>query len=227
VKTKTILRIVSAVFLFFLAVSTFPFAVSADLRRVQAIELTKGWNAVFLEIVPDDPSPDAVFAQTPIAMAATYYPKNSSVSFIQDPDEKPWKKEGWSQWVPAGRPEAIINDLFSLQSNQAYLLYCAEDYVLYISGSSDFKLPDWKPDSFNFTGFYVDQDDPPTFSQYFDGSDAHDRRIYRLVNDQWKIVGYPKTDKIRSGEAYWIWCEGPSDYPGPLQIDIPGSGQGL
>ena len=225
-KSKPIAPIVTAMFLLF-AVLSIPSAASADLRRAQTIELKEGWNSVFLEIVPDDPSLDAVFAQTPVTMAAAYYPKNSSVSFIQDPDEKPWKKEGWGQWVPADRPEAIINDLFILQSNHSYLLYSTADYVLYLSGSSDFRLPDWKPDSFNFLGFYVDSDDPPTFSQYFEGSKAHGARIYRLEENHWKIVAYPGIDKIKPGEAYWVWCDGPSSYPGPLQIDIPGSGRGL
>lgn len=199
----------------------------ADWSITQTTELKVGWNAVFLEVEPDDPQPKAVFNEKPIDQVLTYYPIHSPVEFIEDPDQVGWKKPGWHRWVPPEAEEAFLNNLYALQANQAYLIHCKEEYTWEVTGTPKFQRRTWQPDSFNFVGFHVDPDTTPTFEQYFDGSKAHaDAHIYYLENNLWKRLG-ETTTTINAGEAFWVYCQGGSDYMGPLDIKLPHSSNAL
>jgi hypothetical protein len=68
-------------------------------------------------------------------------------------------------------------------------------------------------------GFTLQTQGGPTFRQFFQGSPAHNHnKIYRLANGRWRQVLVPDAELMRSGEAFWIYCDGASDYPGPLQV---------
>jgi len=192
----------------------------ADLTRSQTIELKKGWNAVFLEVTPDNPAIDVVFSDIPVALLLSYYPMNTSIQYIQNPDELPWQTSSWHRWAPADRPESRLNNLFVVQAGQAYLILCTADYSWNITGEPPKLLKSvWQPDSFNFLGFYVETQTPPTFEQYFERSSAHaDKIIYTLEDNIWTKILRPEMVNIQSGAAYWIWCDGGSDYPGPMQV---------
>ena len=170
-----------------------------------------------------DAGPDAVFAGTPVTQAVAWFPKNSPVSFIQDPGEALWEKSGWHRWAPPGTPEAAINNLYKIQANRAYILYSTADYTWEVTGVPIFWWRTWQPDSFNFTGFHVDETAPPTFEQFFGGSRAHSPlRVYTLVNNQWLRIADPSAVNIASGRAYWVYCNGGSNHQGPLKITLPG-----
>lgn len=204
-----------------------PGLLCADWRITQTVELKAGWNAVFLEVEPDDPDPEVVFEGKPVDLALTYYPVQSPVEFIRDPEDVPWKKPGWHRWVPPDAEEVFLNNLYALQANQAYLVHCKEDYTWDVTGTTKFQRRTWQPDSFNFVGFHVDPVDPPSFGQYFGGSKAHaDFHIYYLEADQWKRLKDPSAS-ISAGQAYWVYCRGGSDYMGPLDITLPHSGSAL
>ncbi|KPA14287.1 hypothetical protein MHK_005506 [Candidatus Magnetomorum sp. HK-1] len=65
----------------------------------QTIHLNTGWNAIFLEVFPDEPNPDFLFKDTPITQVLTIFAKDSSVQFIEDPKEMDWKNETWFRWI--------------------------------------------------------------------------------------------------------------------------------
>ena len=207
---------------------TIPGLLHAGQEITQTLDLKAGWNAVHLEIGPAEADPDIIFEGTPVTQALTYYPKNSPVQFIQDPAETPWEKSGWSRWVPSDRPEALLKNLFALQANQPYLLYCDADHTLRITGTPAFRKQRWQPDSFNFVGFHTDKTAPPTFAQFFENSRAHaGLHVYYLHNSQWLRVADPSAVNITAGQAYWVWCKGGSDHQGPMEIGLPGTGDGL
>lgn len=82
----------------------------------------------------------------------------------------------------------------------------------------------WRSDAFNFVGFPVRSPGGPTFAQFFAGSKAHaGQAIYRLTDGRWRQVLQPSAEAMRSGEAFWIHCKGPSDYQGPLRIETRSS----
>ncbi len=209
-------------------VLSLPSLPQAGQEITQTFELREGWNAVFTEVAPTEADPDVVFAGTPVTQALTYHPKNSPVQFIQDPGETPWEKHGWSRWTPPGTPEALFKSLFAIQANQPYLLYCTADHTLQLTGIPEFREQKWQPDAFNLVGFHVDQTAPPTFAQFFEGSRGHAvSHIYYLHNNRWLRVADPSGVNITSGQAYWIWCEGGSNHQGPMELGIPGTGDGL
>src|SRR5690242_12244422 len=79
------------------------FVAHADTTRTQTISLHKGWNAVQLQVTPDDGTPADVFAGTPIAIVATYFGATTSAQYVQNPTSTEWKKEGWGVWYAPGR----------------------------------------------------------------------------------------------------------------------------
>ncbi len=208
-----------------LALLTGALPASAAWTLSQTIQLTPGWNAVFLEITPDDPDLDAVFDGTSVDLVVSFYPMATPVQYIQDPGEIEWKRDGWHRWTRPGSPDAFANNLYALQANQAYLIKATEEVTLTLSGEPKARAFKWRPDSFNFTGFHIDPDNPPTFEQYFSGSDAHaDSHIFYLSENQWVRVARPEEAVISPGEAYWVYCCGGSDYPGPLEVNLGGAG---
>jgi hypothetical protein len=146
---------------------------------------------------------------------------------VQNPGTTPWKKNGWGVWYAENRPDAFLSNLAVVNGNRAYLIYSEQNYTLNLAGNVTFEPPQWKSDSFNFIGFCLDEQSPPTFDKFFAGSPAHrSSRIYQLVNDQWTLVADPIHSTMKSGEAYWIYCKGGSDFQGPLMTKLV-SGQSL
>ena len=198
-------------------------AQAADVLRTQSIQLRQGWNAVFLEVTPVDPAPDAVFADTPIDVVATYWPVLSPAQYISDPDEEPWKKPGWGVWYAAGRPDAFLTSIAAIFGNRAYLIHATGGYTWSVEGKVVCRPPLWQPNSFNLIGASVDPAVPPTFATFFSGADAFSgQRFYRLVDDRWVLVTDPASTCLRPGEAYWVYCRGRTSHQGPLALSIPG-----
>lgn len=202
------------------AVSTF--VAHADTTRTQSISLHKGWNAVQLQVTPADSVPADVFAGTPVAIVATYFGATSAAQFVQNPSTTEWKKEGWGVWYAPGRPDAFLSTLNGVFGNRAYLIFATQDFTWTVTGGVKFQKIRWKADAFNLIGFSLDSVAPPTFDKFFAGSTAHRPcRIYQLINDQWVLVANPVQATMKSGEAYWIYCKGGSDYQGPLSLTLP------
>ena len=197
---------------------------SADIVRVQTINLHKGWNAIFLQVDPANPKPADCFQGTPVTIAAAFTGADQTVQFVQNPSTNSFThNKGWSVWYAPSRPDAFLTKIFQLNGNKPYLLYAESDYVWKVSGNALLTSVTWKPNSFTLAGFGVDDVSPPTFDQFFDGSPAHHPyQIYRLVNDSWIKLDNAQTTQMHSGEAYWIYCSGTSDYQGPLYAKLSG-----
>ncbi len=194
----------------------------ADAVRTQSISLHKGWNAVFLEVTPGTTDSDVVFTNTPVSIAATYFAVSSPVQFIQNPGTIQWKREGWGVWYAPGRPDTFLSNLKMIYGNRAYLIYAGRDFTWNVSGSVSFDRVRWKSNSFNFLGFSLDPVAPPTFHQFFASSPAQNpSRVYQLADGQWKLIGDPIQTRMQSGTAYWIYCNGSSDFQGPLTVNVP------
>jgi len=190
----------------------------------QSFLLKPGWNAVFLEVTPDDRSLESAFAGVPVASVWTWMPAENSGQFIQDPNEEPDQNRGWLGYFPRPRPEAFLTNLFILQANRAYLvkLEGTQNVTWRVRGKPSLRKMQWVADSFNFVGFHVDPDRPPTFGSYFSGRSAfEDQPIYRLgAGDRWTLVEHPFSETINPGEAYWVYCKGPTDFDGPLEVSV-------
>jgi hypothetical protein len=201
--------------------------VRAESLRTQTIQLQQGWNAVYLQVAPTNSSPAAVFANTPVAIAAAFYGGDSAVQFIQNPGDIAWKKDGWAVWYAPSRPDAFLASLFAINGNQAYLIFAEQAFTWNVTGTVGLAKLKWKPDSYNFAGFSVAAVAPPSFGKYFASSPAHQPgKIYRLINGQWTLTANLNNTAMRAGEACWVYCKGASDYQGPLTIKLT-SGDGI
>ncbi len=194
----------------------------ADTTRTQTIPIQQGWNAVYLEVEPEDNRTDAVFEGAPVTMAATYFHRYSVISVPTDPGQTPFEKEGWGLWYSPDQPAAFAKNLYYLKAGRAYLIRSDADFQWTVTGAVKYRPPRWRPDSYNLVGFTVDPQSPPTFEQFFRGSPAHaDHRIYRLAGGEWKQVAKPTEEFILPETAYWIYCKGGSNFTGPLEVRIP------
>lgn len=189
----------------------------------QTFTLHPGWNAVFLEVRPEDNSSESVFGGLPLASAWTWNPAAPKVEFIENPSEQLSENPQWLGYFPWPRPEHILTNMFAVQANRAYLLKIdgTVDVTWQVTGVPEVQDYRWIPDSFNLIGFPVDPLQQPTFGQFLAPSSAHaGQPIYRLVGGTWQQVANPFATQIHSGEAYWVFCQGPSDYSGPVSIEL-------
>lgn len=195
---------------------------SAQPEATQTFLLQPGWNAIYLEVRPEPNDTDTVFGGLPLASAWTWNPAYPRPEFIEDPDETLIGSPAWLGYFPQPRPEAVLTNLFAVQPNRAYLLKIdgTEPVPWTVRGRPEIRDHRWVPDSFNLVGFPVDPAIPPTFSNYLAPSPAHaGQPVFRLVGGTWQQVN-PAATQIRSGESYWVYCKGPSDYGGPIDIDL-------
>ncbi len=203
-----------------LAVLLVPLYSPAGLLRTQTITLEQGWNAVYLEVDPVDLDPAVVFTNSPVDQVAVYVAASSPAQFMTDPSADMPAEAGWGVWYEPNRPDAFLRTLFALHGQQAYLIHATSNATIRVTGSV--ALPDikWKSDAYNLVGFSVVSPGAPTFAQFFAGSPAHAHdRIYRLADGAWRRVTAPDAECMRSGEAFWIYCDGASNYQGPLQVE--------
>ena len=206
-------------------------AAYAESVVTQTFTLHPGWNAIFLEVEPNPKDMASAFNGIPISSVWTWNPRGLAVQYIQNPSEALIKQSDWRAYFPPSRGEdAFLTNLFNLQANRAYLVEVtgSNNVTWTVSGVPSLKRREWIPNSFNLTGFAVDPDSPPVFGAFFTDSKAHTgQAIYRLSNSGiWEFVQNPSSTDMRSGEAFWIYTEGSSDYAGPLQIR-PDSGYDL
>lgn len=199
----------------------------AGLNRTQTINLSAGWNAIYLEVEPTETDPDVLFADTPITKVSGYTPSASSSQFTTDPTVNVLGLSGWDTWLPESDPQAFVSSLHSIYGGRSYLIHSESAFTLQVAGQVEFLKTEWRADLFNLVGFSVDEQAPPTFAQFFAGSDAHSHnRIYRLVAGTWRQVTDPSSQTMRSGEAFWIFCDGASTWQGPYRA-LPATPYGL
>jgi hypothetical protein len=196
-------------------------------QRTQSVELSAGWNAVFLEVDPQEPDPRVLFKDLPVDMVTTFTTSTQGAQFVQNPGADLLKAYGWSVWYAPHRSDAFLGDLHAIYGDQSYLIHATSATTWTVEGSLPATRARWKPDAYNLVGYMVKTPGGPTFEQFFHASRAHNHnKIYRLVNGIWQQVLDPGATLMRSGEAFWIYCKGRSDYPGPLEIST-GSSLGL
>lgn len=195
-------------------------AASGGVERSQTISLSKGWNAVFIEVEPEKSSPEAVFGGSPVDVVAAFYQSNSSLQYVSDPSLAHFKKTGWGVWYAPGRPDSFLSTLFAIEGQRAYLVHATGPGPLTINGSVVVAPIEWRADSYNLVGFHLVAQGAPTFSRFFAGSRAHESsKIYRMVDGAWRLVSQPATTAMKAGEAFWIYTKGASAYQGPLEVN--------
>lgn len=205
---------------------------SAALAQVleQQIELRPGWNAIHVELTPENNDIAAVFAGLPVASVWQFRPDPDGAQFIRNPADGLENLDGWFGWFPEPRPEAFLSQLFAISANTSYLvrLEGSSTRTLRLRGRPSFRPPQWIADGFTLTGLPVSSTSAPTFADFFSASPAHvGEPIYRLSNSgQWERISAPASTRIEAGRAYWIHTRGNSSYQGRLHLVLE-QGQSL
>lgn len=197
-------------------------AVAYAAASQQQITLQPGWNAIFIELEPDERDIATVFAGLPVASVWRWRPDVEGAQFVRDPSEGLENIAGWFAWFPAPRPESFLTNLFQVEGNTAYLvkLEGSQSRQITVEGRPLFRPVRWQPNAFTLTGLPVSGTQPPSFAEFFATSNAHaNQPIYTLGSDgRWRLVASPAAESILPGRAYWIFTDGTSRYQSPMQV---------
>lgn len=214
--------------------------VSTGTNLVQTFVLKPGWNALFLEVQPEDNAVQSVLAGIPFGSLWRWSDPRTGPQFISDQTEAVLDKARWQIHLPTSRPESFQNNLVRVFRHEAYLLRLdsATEVTLQVRGKPGHARPRWATDAYTLTGFMVDDTVPagatagtdlrPTVEQFLGPSIAHfdrqtgqPRGVYRLAPDgTWSLLR--ATDRLTRGEAYWVYTKGTSDYLAPVEAVLPG-----
>ncbi|MBB5207152.1 hypothetical protein [Chiayiivirga flava] len=188
----------------------------------QSFDLRPGWNAIYLELDPGRNDIEQIFAGVPVESVWRWMPTQQGAQFIRDPAEGLENVEGWFAWFPQPRPEAFLTNLYSLAPNTAYLVKLggSSNRTVTVTGVPKFVPRNWLPNGFSLTGLPVAPDNAPTFAEFFSESAAHaGQPVFTLqANGTWAQVTSPASTQVKSGQAYWIYTRGNSNYQGKLHV---------
>ena len=202
-----------------LAMTVLP-AQAADTQ--QTITLQPGWNAIQVEVQPQQRDIATVFAGLPIASVWRWRPDIQGAQFVSDPGEGLENIAGWFAWFPQPRPDAFLTNLFQIEGGTAYLvrLEGTQSRQITLTGRPVFKPRIWQANAFSLTGLPVAAGDAPSFAEFFRPSAAHaGQPIYTLDSDgRWRLVTSPSSEIVVPGRAYWIFTKGNSNYQGPMHV---------
>jgi hypothetical protein len=209
----------------------------------QRVTLDAGWNAVWLEVEPIYPAghanegkvklPEDVFTNAAIDIITTPKQLAGLAEFFGDapfdadnidPDPafpvSQYNQGGWETWLRADPPD--VGRLVTTFGNRPYLIHVdagTAQFALDIEGKARFFRPTWTPDRYSLIGFGTDG--VISFEDFFKPVTATHPlgKIYALNADgSWTVV--TAGDPVKNDTAYWIYCNGISDYMGPVAVDF-------
>jgi len=208
----------------------------------QSVTLSAGWNAIWLEVEPVyDSGPGAGLAKSPqdVFTDTTILPADTRIEVVASPkqlaglsefyaadpgtENGTFNQDEWQQWKRNGAVNE--NNLGTITGNRAYLIRVkagTAPFALAVSGKVRFFRPTWTPDRYNLVGFGLAG--TPTFDAFFGPSGKRHpvAKIFRLATDgTWAPVNGTAT--MVSGQAYWAFSSGPSNYMGPVSVDFNNS----
>jgi len=197
----------------------------------QTFILQSGWNAIFLEVEPDNTDPETLFsAINPQLVSVWKWNSNSSsVEFIQNPNELTPDHPNYLTYLP-GNP--LLTNLHAIHGNGTYLIQMSGPATLTVTGEPLPPRIDWKSNSFNMVGFHLSAGAEPFYADFFglfpEFQDANGDlgEIYYLDNGTglWQqVIG---TEQMVKGEAIWVYCRGSSQFAGPFSLTLE-QGQSL
>ena len=190
----------------------------------QSIELQPGWNAVYVEIEPENNDIETIFSGIPVASVWRWIPEKLGSDFLVNPAEGLMNLEGWYGYFPEPKPEAFLSNLYTLSANTAYLvkLEGSVSKTIQLTGKPVYVKKKWRTNGFTLTGFPLVAGQEPSFGDFFANSPAHQGQpVYQLSpQGVWEAVDDPYLQRMKSGEAYWFYTNGTSRYQGMINVTI-------
>ncbi|NCC51044.1 MAG: hypothetical protein EOM20_07495 [Spartobacteria bacterium] len=196
--------------------------------RTQDIELSPGWNAVYLEVQPTPAACDAVFTNPAIETVWKWDRRFSSIEYVVDPGTLLPEDPHWLMWFPSASSNAFLSRLRVLEGSQSYLVKVATNAVpfsLPVKGGVILPSVDWYPHSLNLVGFPVNPANPPMFSSFLrytpeiDTSLGFNNQLFRIdASGRGVTIVQPARERMAAGTAYWVGCARAPASMGPIDI---------
>ncbi|MBX2859486.1 MAG: hypothetical protein KTR17_12570 [Cellvibrionaceae bacterium] len=204
----------------------------------QSFTLQPGWNAVFLNVQPDDDNPETEDDASPANVFASivglqqvwaWIEPDSSVQFVEDANEIGFNDPGWYGYVPAaaGPQASVVTNLYKVLGARPYLIKIDPDQqsspqTFTVSGVPLNRNIRWVPDTFTLTGLAIDSTlsvgETPSFADFLAIPSVSNPPIFSLNPDgSWASLS--KNSPAQAGRAYWIFNDGSFTQSGPLDID--------
>ena len=201
---------------------------------LQTVKLTKGWNAVYLQVEPADPSCQAVFGDWQVTSVSLYNMEQSVARFTESPDEPVNIATEFLTWTP-GLPDKV-NSLNTVIAGHSYLMFASEGGTRYLRGRPAVPRINWIPatNACNLVGFR--QSATATFGSYLAGAGFNWAKlaVYTVSGTNSlkpateRVGGLTgatlNTTVIVPGKAYFIACDKVSSFSGPVKVSPAGTG---
>ena len=189
----------------------------------QKIDLRPGWNAVFLEVHPRDNICDVVFAGVPVKSVWAWNRRFTTAQYVRDPSTLLPEQPEWLTYFPTDSPNSFLTDLYAVYGGRCYLIELGGDAPasVVLWGSTVVRKKKWMSNSFNLAGFHVDPAKSPTFGNYFKSAESFSKKIFYSLSTsgKWEKITNADSAMLKYGEAYWIYCDGQSDFSGPFMVE--------
>lgn len=205
------------------------FNVAASDVASQTLQLEPGWNAVFVELEPDDDNgttaddnvPARVFNLGNIEMVWAMPRTTSTIQYISQPSEIGINDPDWHVYIPASQPTAALTNLHAVTAGRVYLIKVAgtQTQQLVIHGRPQYKRIQWRAESFNLVGFHADPDPQQqvSFAQFLGLPSSSNPSIFKLTGNTWTLIS--KNSLVEHGRGYWVYNDGTFNRSGPLDIN--------
>lgn len=191
----------------------------------QTFPLQAGWNAIHLEVAPNDPAPEVVFGGLAgLEQVWSYFPTRTPVQYLSDPAAGLFNLPGWRAYFPPGSraDAAALSGLRAVITHQSYLLKVTSAATLTVTGVPTARAPRWQPDGFTLTGLAVDPSTTVRSGDFFSASTAHRSQPRFRLDPAGTWVALSDNTALEAGRAYWIFTKGASDFTAPLEVDLAG-----
>ena len=200
----------------------------------QTIKLGPGFNPVYLQVTPGDPSCASVFGDIPAIREVWLYNRYTQVAtFVTNATQSTLGQDHWLTWFQAGGTKSFLSTLGQVRGGQSYLIKLATNaapLTLTVKGLPQPPRSDWIPNDVVLAGFPISEIDRVTFHQFLldspqvASSAGQDSAVFS-VNPQTAFesqIRNPETTKIQPGRAYWAYLQGHTHNPYPFEAVGPG-----
>ena len=200
----------------------------------QTIKLVPGFNPVYLEVTPADPSCATVFGSIPQVREVWMYNRYLQTStFTTNAAQSGQGQDHWLTWFAPGGPKSFLSTLAQLRGGQSYLIRMptnSTSLTITIQGMPQVPRADWIPNDVVLAGFPISETDKVTFYQFLKdspqvaasaGQDSAVFSVNPLTAFESQIRN-PELTRIQPGRAYWAYLQGHTHNPYPFQVNASG-----
>ena len=205
-------------------------ALTARAQHVtQTITLANGWNAIYLEVTPDDPSPEAFMAAFPTVERIGCYLQDGDEQLRQVPDDGMAHAGAELSFYVATRGGAAAGQtLGALVGGSCYLIYTTGAATGSVRGVPALPRMRWRDTSETgvlapIVGVSVPEGVQVAASKYF-GEGPFGGTLYTVAGTDPSAPAFlpipaQRKPQVAGGQAYGVSSTRTCDWPGVIDVD--------